>query len=393
MAPTPGYAGLRQRIMAAPPGVADSLDSLAGFLADLTTDQRGRAYAIFFWLAQNIAYDTHGLFSGDFGDLTPAGVLQRREAVCAGYSRLFHALAGLMGLNSVEISGLAKGYSYASAGTLGAHAWNAVELDGHWQLIDATWGAGHLDEQGRFQRELDEFYFLTPPAQFIYSHFPDDRAWQLVSTELSRAEFEHLPDLEPAFFIRGLTLAGAPVLSGGRWSLELATTQDVVGSVHLESGGQRLPDRFGSVTRQGDRLRVSAVFPRAGRYTVQIYVAPAADSATLDRVGEFVVEASAGEGERAGFPRATTVLQAQGGALALPLTYYLSAGQAQPFDLRLPNATDVAVVDASEQWHHLTKSGDRFQGTVTTAAGALRVFAAFNSSAVDFQAIATYQVE
>ncbi len=56
--PDANDAPLHQAIDAAPPRVDDDLDALAAFLGGLADDDRGRAYAIDYWLSQNIAYDT-----------------------------------------------------------------------------------------------------------------------------------------------------------------------------------------------------------------------------------------------------------------------------------------------------------------------------------------------
>lgn len=52
------------------------------------------------------------------------------KGVCAAYANMYNALCNLFGLRCVEITGTAGG---------GAHAWNAVEVDGAWYLVDVTW--------------------------------------------------------------------------------------------------------------------------------------------------------------------------------------------------------------------------------------------------------------
>lgn len=52
----------------------------------------------------------------------------------------------------------------------------------------------------------DDFYFLTEPSEFINSHFPDDKTWQLLTTPISMEEFEMRPLKTSAFYQFGLTL-------------------------------------------------------------------------------------------------------------------------------------------------------------------------------------------
>lgn len=107
------------------------------------------------------------------------------------------------------ISGFSKGFSYSpekhfSTTTKTDHAWNAVRVDGVWHFIECTWGAGYLDENNKFQREVNEFYFLTDPKHFINDHFPwqsqdeggDSYTWQLLPKPISLDTFNKTLKLE-----------------------------------------------------------------------------------------------------------------------------------------------------------------------------------------------------
>jgi hypothetical protein len=54
--------------------------------------------------------------------------------------------------------------------------------------------------------EYDESYFLTNPEELIYSHFPDDNRWQLLSRKVSADEFQQMAFLKMPFFEYGLRL-------------------------------------------------------------------------------------------------------------------------------------------------------------------------------------------
>ena len=86
------------------------------------------------------------------------------------------------------------------------HAWNAVELDGEWCFLDCTWGAGRPNEQNVFIREFEDYYFLTPPEELVYTHFPGDPAQQHLESPVSRQGFIELAYLWPAYFKYGLRL-------------------------------------------------------------------------------------------------------------------------------------------------------------------------------------------
>lgn len=85
----------------------------------------------------------------------------------------------IAGLPVKVISGFSKGYGYSAENpftpmTTTDHAWNVVRVDGHWQFVECTWGAGYLDKNNVFQKRLNTFYFFTDPKLFITDHFP----WQ-----------------------------------------------------------------------------------------------------------------------------------------------------------------------------------------------------------------------
>jgi transglutaminase/protease-like cytokinesis protein 3 len=110
------------------------------------------------------------------------------------------------------------------------HAWNAVKVDGRWQLVDCTWGAGVVEGHA-YVRRFNPFYFLTPPLAFSWLHFPLDPRWQLRDPPLSLAEFEKLPLVRDPFFEYGLELVSHPSAiirtSTHRTTVRIATPPDV----------------------------------------------------------------------------------------------------------------------------------------------------------------------
>ena len=58
----------------------------------------------------------------------------------------------------------------------------------------------------KYVRRFDDHYFMTPPSQFIYDHFPEDARWQLLDEPVSKQEYENLVYLESEFFNLGLKL-------------------------------------------------------------------------------------------------------------------------------------------------------------------------------------------
>ena len=64
-----------------------------------------------------------------------------------------------LGITCKKISGYAKGYGHNAGDVISYdqkpdHAWNVVELDGTWQFIETTWGAGSADKNKKFNKKF-----------------------------------------------------------------------------------------------------------------------------------------------------------------------------------------------------------------------------------------------
>ena len=113
-----------------------------------------------------------------------------------------------MGLKSERISGYAKGYGFADGRKIFKvnHDWNAVKIDGVWQLVDVTWGSSESERTKsglRSKMKIVDYWFLTDPKQFIFSHLPQDKKWQLTRPKIDLEEFNKLPFAGEIFFELG----------------------------------------------------------------------------------------------------------------------------------------------------------------------------------------------
>jgi hypothetical protein len=368
---------------AAPPGVVASVAALGAYLAQAGSDEVARARALYRWLTGNIDYDAAGFRSGNYGDLTPEGVLRRRAAVCEGYARLAQALGGAMGLRVEVVSGWSKGYGYRSGERFEGrtnHAWNAVQIGGQWRLMDPTWGAGYLDERMQFVRRFQEHYFLTAPEAFVYDHLPEDPRWQLLAQPITADQYAQLAYLRPMFFLSGLRVVShttARIAATDRTRVTLALTQPVDLSAVLEdaAGGRRLEGSWALVQIGGDTAYVDAAFPRPGDYVLRMFARPRGATGSLQWVLDYRVAASAGAPDGA-FPQTFSRFGATGARLLEPLAGALAAGATQRFRVRAPGALDVAAV-VQGRWTHFTLRGDEHVADVPLAAGEVVVYAKY----------------
>ncbi len=148
-----------------------------------------------------------------------------------------------------QIGGIKKGAAYTLGEPLQpdllSGVWNTVLLNNEWRLLDISWASravkakkradwaakGNHDESSSEEEDTDddndeqsdttkeqdkkkdldynmnEFYFLTDPDQFIYTHFPDDPDWQLLNTPLNQEQFKEKAYLKSYLFDLGMSLA------------------------------------------------------------------------------------------------------------------------------------------------------------------------------------------
>ncbi len=161
-----------------------------------------RAYAVYSWITNNIAYDyaaekhyrklwkpnvqgdpyTH--YYKEIANYT----FQSRIAICHGYSALYQDLCQSLGITTNLIVGNAK----TTINDIGNkwdtnHAWNIIELEGQKYLIDPTWGAGAWN--GGFVKNPSDFYFMTSPELFIQKHYPEQTKYTLLNPNPSKKAF------------------------------------------------------------------------------------------------------------------------------------------------------------------------------------------------------------
>lgn len=191
-----------------------TIEELADYLTAPARNETEKVRAIYVWLASHISYSDTTVTNNWLGTVENTvkqraeNVLKNRTAVCEGYANLFVALCKAAGIRAVVVEGQVKDVD----GTVSdvGHAWNAVEIDGQWQLSDPTWGAGFTSAMThRFVPVYQESFFLMPPEQALTDHLPDDPIWQLLEHPITEEQFRNaiftLPDItgsQPLFSYR-----------------------------------------------------------------------------------------------------------------------------------------------------------------------------------------------
>lgn len=169
----------------APKSLRKDMKQLTIYLAgDFETDQE-KVRSFYTWIIHNIKYDNSAYRNGRKRiNRSNADILDRGQAVCFGYATLFKAMCDQAGIICEVIEGYVKDLQTGVADVSGLnHAWNAVLLDGKWQLMDLTWASSNISTQG-------DYYFNSPPETFIFSHLPGNPIWQLLDCPISPGIFK-----------------------------------------------------------------------------------------------------------------------------------------------------------------------------------------------------------
>lgn len=205
---------------------APTIDSLAKKITAPYQTDLEKTRAIFSWIAQHISYNT-GIFNSGKSyqqakyvfdpddtvsfkspvEQTAERVLKRRVAVCDGYAKLFKTLCDYAGVESEVIVGYGKCYLEKADKFRTNHTWNAVKIDGNWYLLDVTWASGFVTYFNEYVPHISDSYFLTPPAQFILDHYPEDLKWTLLEHPPTLREFHFSPFKYKSFVKYNITSA------------------------------------------------------------------------------------------------------------------------------------------------------------------------------------------
>lgn len=191
LADTPSTAlNERLRLHASRAPTTVDIVRLVGYLKTAAQGEQEKAEVMFYWIALNIRYDLalkKRIEEHDSTvDVSVVAVLKTHQTVCAGYASLYQAMVKLAGLECKVISGDVYNFAARSA----PHAWNAVQINGRWRLVDPTWGSGGFSYgSDTYESKLDTRYLFADPCFLLISHFPQDPKWQLLPTPMSLQEF------------------------------------------------------------------------------------------------------------------------------------------------------------------------------------------------------------
>jgi Transglutaminase-like superfamily len=204
----PRFTALEKHALSAKSADEKDFATLAAFLVSKAKGDKEKAWCIYRWVTDRLAYNVEAFLEKKPGDNSVETVLKTRLCVCEGYSRIFLKLCQETGLEAIKVTGVARSGSKDTKGkpAFESHAWNAVKLDGKWELIDSTFGSGSVDKKA-FVKNFEPMFFMVPPEQMRFTHFPEDAKWQLLEKTITREDFDKQPLVQASLFKLGLSPA------------------------------------------------------------------------------------------------------------------------------------------------------------------------------------------
>ncbi|MFN8394496.1 MAG: transglutaminase domain-containing protein [Bacteroidia bacterium] len=204
------WRAIDDHAIATPDSLTHDYATLAKHLVAPAKDDWDRARAIYRWIAENVSYDDVAYNNKEYGSGDAERTLRTHKGVCGDFSELFKELARAAGMEAVKVTGWSKTKDLPPGTRLDQpdHAWNAIKIEGRWQLVDVTWGQGHGDENsGKLVtvKEFSEHWFATPPSEFVMQHLPEDPDWQFLADPVSLDEFEQFPLVRSDLFEMGFS--------------------------------------------------------------------------------------------------------------------------------------------------------------------------------------------
>lgn len=189
-----------------PPSLTRHPATLATFLTKDYVRENRKVLAISYWIVNNIQYNYQAFKQRVFLQRSSKEVLRSKKALCQEYAQLFKDMCAAVGIQAATVNGYTKGFDFFSTDTLyrAEHTWSMVRIDGTWHLMDLTYASGHIEPKKqhfakmmvqlfnsrlspkfKYVQGFNPNWFYVSPDEFIFTHFPNLKMYQLLEEPLS----------------------------------------------------------------------------------------------------------------------------------------------------------------------------------------------------------------
>uniref|UniRef100_A0A8W8M1I0 Kyphoscoliosis peptidase n=1 Tax=Magallana gigas TaxID=29159 RepID=A0A8W8M1I0_MAGGI len=204
---------------------AESHNDVKSLVAAITKGlmtQQLKAHALYCWLT---SLDLSRPPKGKHKSTAPATKVKALIDKKLTYAQFYQELCRAAGIKCEKVEGFVKSQDYLPGNTVQSpkfqHTWCAVQLDGHYRLVDPLYGAKR-DKDNTHERFYMDHYFMTSPDNFLLSHYPKEKRWLLMNQTYSIEGFEEMVKTWPAMFhfnIRPLSMKSVIRTYDGKLSI------------------------------------------------------------------------------------------------------------------------------------------------------------------------------
>lgn len=204
---------------------AESHNDVKSLVAAITKGlmtQQLKAHALYCWLT---SLDLSRPPKGKHKSTGPATKVKALIDKKLTYAQFYQELCRAAGIKCEKVEGFMKSQDYLPGNTVQSpkfqHTWCAVQLDGHYRLVDPLYGAKR-DKDNTHERFYMDHYFMTSPDNFLLSHYPKEKRWLLMNQTYSIEGFEEMVKTWPAMFhfnIRPLSMKSVIRTYDGKLSI------------------------------------------------------------------------------------------------------------------------------------------------------------------------------
>ena len=282
---------LKKIVEQCPKRTSTPLNKFKEYFKKATNDLKDeeKAYALFYWMTQNIKYDVEGLFAGKYY-VEPEESYSRGMTVCSGYSRLYKNIGDYIGIDVICVIGYAKGLGYKEGQKITGsnHEWNILKFDNVYYQMDSTWGSGSVS--GRtFKKKLKEYYFCPEPDRLFCSHYPDEEKWQLIYPYLSVEEFSKRVKFSPEFYKLFTTDCKYTTIKAKskhtiRFNINNPKEKILSACVVEDGNGKSTKNALCTTINKEDHIEFFYMFKKKGTYKTDIFACNATEESSSHMV-------------------------------------------------------------------------------------------------------------
>lgn len=360
-----------------------SIPSLIKTIQEYCTNDMESAWLLYYWIGRNIHYDHH------CDNHTFQSTFDHRIGSSQGFAHFYTECCSLLNIPCFQIEGYTRQndlFEHCS------HVWNGIRLDGYTHLIDSAWGAC-----GDHSQEFEDFYFLTSPEEFIYTHFSMD--FQLLQPTISKEKFLHLPLMKSNYYRLNINLLSPKQafnqIHGNLLTISLRTPAyvDIAGSLqvnrieypsHLHTLCQR--DPF-----QNDIINCYFAPPSNGPYEILIYAKTHHEMKYQETISMRLNVNNLGQ--TISFPLRSQLFLKFQCILIEPFRRLVEENERFSLSMKIPDAQMIKIING-DQW--LIPSKDEYQNNILKkeflVRGDIRICARWNEKSKKFSTLCLFHM-